>query len=137
MLQKLSKASGGTILIIQTKSKKDFKSKISGFVSESIFSSKFAVIRNYNKSMSSFLQALQEKLREKLEVTCAHTSLTETARKYNIAVDEDNKDCVEGKKLMSELYAAIEYSSTNLKDLVPLQSKRLWCEWASMDKEQF
>ena len=140
LLQKLSQAPGG-LIVLQTKAKKGFKGQILECIGEDLFKLKVNVIKK-DKNTTHFLDNLKEKLRNKLESNPKHVSPTSIAHKCNIAVDEDDIDCVKGKELMEELYAVIKkhranYPNTTPKDLLPLQRKELWHRWAELDKEQY
>ena len=94
-------------------------------------------------NLSSFIKRLQDALRSKLlEVTSKQISIETTARMCNIAIDEDNADCVKGKQLMEELCAVIDvyrrrHPQRSLKDILPLQSENLLGKWAELEKEQY
>ncbi|CAI8016118.1 Interferon-induced very large GTPase 1 [Geodia barretti] len=127
LLQRLSQAPGG-LIILQTETHIRFKGKIFGE------QSKITIVKNERNLLA--------KLRSKLDVKYEHVTLTSIARKFDIAIDEDNINCVKGRRLMEELYAVIEKHRrsnriTSLKSLLPLQSKELWQRWAELNKEQY
>ena len=131
----------GGLIILQSKTRKGFKTQISEYIGEDVFKSTCTVV-NCDKSATVFLENLQVKLRNKLEATYAKPELVSAAKKWNIKVDEDTSECVKGRECMEKFYKVIDdfrkmYPKKSPKDLLPLQSKRLWHKLADLDKEQY
>ena len=140
LLKRLSQAPGGLILV-ETKSKRGFKSQISECIGEHLFKSTVTFIKK-ERSTTVFLEKLKANLKNKLEVSSEDVLLTSIARECGVAIDEDNSDCVKARQLMEDFYVVIEeYQQKNPdkkpKTLLPLQSKDFWHKWAELDKEQY
>ena len=141
LLRTLLQAPGG-LIILQSKAKKGFKAKLSEYIGEQVFKSKCTVV-NCDKSATIFLENLQAKLRNKVEVAYEHPlSLAKTAHNWKIGIDEDIPECHKGKQLMEKVFNIIKdyrklHPTKSLQDLLPLQSKQLWHKLAELDKEQY
>ena len=141
VFRKISEAPG-RMIVLQTKGVKGLKTEIKECIGEPLFKSKCILVK-HGKNLASFIEELQNILRIELsEVTSNALSVETTARMCNIAIDEDDADCVEGKRLMEELYAVIDdyrrwHPQRSPKDLLPLQSENLLGKWAELEKEQY
>ena len=119
-LKILSRAPGGVIVLKTKKGLLDLEKPLL---------EKLTVIKCHKKSATELHEHLRRILVCKLKDTHAPMSLSTTAKKLNICVDEDDKDCIKGKELMEKSYAVVdEYKKCNSerspRDLLPLQSKR-------------
>ena len=88
-----------------------------------------------------FASDLREELKKKLGAQ-SKVSFQAAAHKYSISLDESDVECTKGRKLMEEIYGAIDSyrkqtSECSLRSFLPLQSKGFWHCWAALDKEQF
>ena len=140
LLKRLSFAPGGVVLV-HTESQKGFKDRISQHFDSETIKSKFSIIR-YDTSSTTVYEKIQRKIQNVLKVSFHHTSLEDAAHKHGISIDEDDPDCLCGRKYADELYVLIEKhqqesSKNSPKDLLPLQREHLWHTWAMLDKEQY
>ena len=77
---------------------------------------------------------------KRLPVSPIDISVDEVAHKCLIDVDENDPECVKGRKLAERIFTTLHSKSstnTTLKSLLPLQGRDHWHEWASLDKEQY
>ena len=135
-----SQAPGGVILA-QTEPCKGFREQVAEHFDEHEFKNKFSIVK-LTKNFTDFVQRIQVKIKSKLEIVTPQAALAETAKKYGIAVDEDDAGCAKGRELMENLYSVIadyrrKFLRKSYKSLLPLQSEELWHRWAALDKEQY
>ena len=98
-LETLSRAPGGVIVLKTKKGLLDLEKPLL---------EKLTVIKCHKKSATKLHEHLRRILVCKLKDTHAPMSLSTTAKKLNICVDEDDKDCVKGKELMEKSYAVVD-----------------------------
>ena len=148
LLQELVKAPGGLVLMFSDAKEEDkvktpkgcplkMYSKIK-LKRKNAASIKCEIRDHITQKINECLQSSDE-IPEQLRLTdCA-----EIAKTVGIHVDEDIQECKEGKQLAQTLIAEITSldtdpdSTASVKDkMLPLQSPKLWHEWAKHDKEQ-
>ena len=151
LMNKFSSAPGMSLILPTKKESKKLKEKISEAVGESSFQTKFKVIK-YEKNRTVFNEKLKEVLVNIISSTSKVVSLSDVALESKFALDEHDSKCARGRELMQKLYSVVndhlhsnapEHSSKghlldkSPKDLLCLQSAKLWHKWASLDKEQY
>ena len=142
MLKNLSQAPGG-IAILQfehSASNKSLREKLKVKIPKD----KFSIVKLSDKNDFEIKTTIQKKI---LAVVGKKTDLRleqckDLAHKCGIAVDEDEPDCITGRKMANEFLTIVEkFKETNPgkspKKLLVLQSSDLWHKWGAMDKEQY
>ena len=141
VLKNLSQAPGG-IAILQSErsaSNKSLQEKLLVKMPRE----KWSVLKLFNKSNYESKCRIQKTI---LAVVGQKTDLRleqckDLAHKCGIAVDEDNPDCITGRKLANEVLTIVETFKEKNPGKSPkkllLQSSVLWQKWAAMDKEQY
>ena len=152
VLNKLSSAQGMPIILQTRRETKAFNKTLSEAIGESLFLSKFEVLKHEKKE-----GILREKLKHKLETISSRIStqgnmLSVIAYKSKVTIDEHDVNCAKGKELAEEICSVLNdftgrdrpnLSPENMlldkspKHLLPLQSPELWQTWAALEKEQY
>ena len=152
LLKKLSRAPGKSI-VIKTKKDKKLEKVISEAVGESLYQSKFEVLK-HERSKTLLFDKLKVMLTSMIiSDTCKAVSLSSIAYDSEFALDEHDCKCATGQEIMKKIYSVVESCNVCIskpegsvkgllphksrKDLLPLQSPDLWHKWASLDKEQY
>ena len=139
VLKNLSQAPGGiTILQFEcSASNKILREKLKVKIPKD----KFSIVKLYDKNDFEIKTTIQKKI---LAVVGQKTDLKleqckDLAHKCGIAVDEDEPDCITGRKMANKFLTIVEkFKETNHpKKLLVLQSSDLWHKWGAMDKEQY
>ena len=146
LLKKLSIAKGMTILL-QTKREREFKKTILVAIRESLFQSKFEILK-HQRNKTCLIEKLKGTLSSCLPRDSRIFSLSHIVSESSLICDENDLKCRKGKELMEELFSVVKrYISSSKhfsggmlhekspKDLLPLQSEGLWHAWAAHDKE--
>ena len=139
ILQDLAKAPGGIVLMFLDAEFKQ-QERMTRLM-ETIPKSQCFRMRLSGKSAADIKVSVRDQINKKL--TCSQQEFrtiehcARIARANGIDVDEDDPDCVQGRALASEIQDALAKLPTSDKDTVlPLQSRKLWHEWARHDKER-
>jgi len=148
ILQDLVKAPGGLVLMFSDAKEED-KVKIPKGCSLKMHSKMKLKRKNAASIKCEIRDHITQKLNECLQSSgeipeqLRLTDCAEIARTVGIHVDEDIQECKEGNQLAQTLIAEITSldtdpdSTASVKDkMLPLQSPKLWHEWAKHDKEQ-
>ena len=139
ILQDLAKAPGGIVLMfLDTEfTQKERTTQLA----KAIPKDQRSLLKLHGKGTADIKTSIREHINMKLARSqqgfrkiedCA-----EIARDNGVHVDEDDPDCVQGRELAAKMQEALAKLPTSDKDIVlPLQSRRLWHEWARHDKER-
>ena len=135
VLQELSQAPGGLVLMFHTKVKKEEEQLLSTI-------QQYHSIKLRNRSEDDLKRAIQDKINEKLLVSGSEQhsrnliDCAEVAHDVGIDVDEDDPACIQGKKIATDLKEKLSSVKTAIKSKIfPLQGRELWHQWAKHDKE--
>ena len=93
------------------------------------------------KSAADIKTSIREQIKKKLTSSqqrfLSIEECADIARDSNIFIDEDDPECVQGRELASDIRKVLVKLQPRDKDeVLPLQSRKLWHEWAMHDKEQ-
>ncbi|KAM9319801.1 interferon-induced very large GTPase 1-like [Gastrophryne carolinensis] len=107
--------------------------------SVNVHTEKKQVIIALKQNEARFLEELTVSLRRLLALSAKPSSLevcAEVGKQYGFLVDEDSKECVEGKSCAQKLMSLIKQKdlSNAKEEFLPLSGK-LWHEWCQRDKE--
>ena len=139
ILQDLAKAPGGIVLMFLDT---EFKQKEQMTrLAKAIPKDQRSLLILHGKGTADIKTSIREHINMKLARSqqgfMKIEDCAEIARANGIDVDEDDPDCVQGRALASEILKALTKLQANDKDTVlPLQSRKLWHEWAKHDKER-
>ena len=140
ILHELAKAPGGLVLIF---SKKPIKDGLE-LLHKTITKKQYSKVKLSNQGVDDITTAIRGKIKQKLSA-CEGSHLrnlthyTKVAHDVGINVDEDHPDCVQGRELADSIQQALTKSSSRSKSMnkiFPLQSGKLWHDWARQDKEK-
>ena len=145
LLQQLSEAPGG-VVILQTEpsaSNKSLQKKLETFIRNG----KFSIITLFSKNESEIKNRIQKKIRNNFKRCLKNSTLSlkeskDVARSCGISIDEDDPDCVTGRKQADQVLSILDefkndHPDQSPKELLVLQSSELWHKWTTMDKEQY
>ena len=121
LLQQLSEAPGG-VVILQTEPSASNNNLQKKLEETSISKGKFSVIMLFTKNESEISK--------------------DVARSCGISIDEDDPDCVTGRKQADQVLSILDefkkdHPDQSPKELLVLHSSELWHKWTTMDKEQY
>ena len=151
VLTELASSPGGLVLLrIQAKPAGETKTWHQQYklLKKSVPKEKLNVIKldkNEAEIKDEVRKSINEKITEKWSActkNCTLEECSDVARRCEIMIDEDEKDCVEGKKLANDIKDIINkfistHRNDSVKQLLPLQGKDFWHQWAMKDKEQY
>ena len=151
VLKELASSPGGLVLLrIQAKPAGETKTWHQQYklLKKSVPKEKLNVIKldkNEAEIKDEVRKSINEKITEKWSActkNCTLEECSDVARRCEIMIDEDEKDCVEGKKLANDIKDIINkfistHRNDSVKQLLPLQGKDFWHQWAMKDKEQY
>ena len=145
VLKNLAKTPGGLVLLVATPTVPDntvWKGQLKE-VQALLPKDKFDMIV-LDMNEADIRDKVRLKIKQKIEMPkrkfCVLEECSEIAHKYQIITDEDEEDVVKGKKLACELKEVLKKhseSNKSVKELLPLQGRELWHEWAKHNKEQY
>ena len=149
ILKCLSRAPGGVVILQTEQSAKNIslQEKVEKLFPEN---KKSNLIKLFNKNESEIKSRIQKRIKSKFvksdltldDISGIDIQYKTIAKKCGIAVDDDDSDCVRGRKLADEFKIIVHqfkkwHPHENPKQLLVLQSSELWHKWAAMDKEQY
>ena len=140
LIEKLSHAPGG-IIFLQTMEAQGYVSQVAEIFQDNM--KKQVTIIPFSQSTTVMLERLQFSMNERLNKDFPQISLVKAAHVHGISIDEDNTECAEGKKLMKNIYKALQThfekhdQEQRLRELLPLQGEELWYKLAVYEKEQY
>ena len=136
ILQKLATSPGG-IIVILTDSKSYKENKLKAIIKCETASIVCLKDKTSAATESKIRHLILSKLDGSSHKFTSIAKYVETARKIGIKVDEDNEDCVLGKKAAFQMKQLIcETPFTNIKNhFLPLQGPEMWQKWAIHEKE--
>ncbi len=139
IIQDLVKAPGGAVLMFLDK--RFTQPERMQLLMGSISKSQCYRMKLSGKSSADIKTSVREQINAKLHsyrrefttaVTCA-----KIAHDLKIKVDEDDPECAQGKKLAHDMERMLaDLESSDKDSVLPLQSRKLWHEWAMHDKER-
>ena len=141
VLQELAKPPGELVLMF-SKGKKHALKLLQETLPRKQY--KFSAMKISKQGLADIKKAIRSKINHNLSELCFNKKLSDYPeiahmQDIEINVDEDDSECVQGRKLASEIQHKITESSFKGKskdDILPLQGRKLWQEWARHDKEQ-
>ena len=144
LLRRLSQAVGGVILI-QNDDPKDVRKLIKPKhdPDKSKSSVKVSVVQcKENKNILDICEEVRKKIGRRIYDVSYHVPLEGAARKREITIDLDDADCIHGMKLAKEVHNIIydygkKYPEESHRNLLHLQSDKLWHKWAELNREQY
>ena len=134
LLQMLSCSPGGLVLLLtntETYKKEDIQEllKCDNFSVICIDSKSSAVLQR--KIRNLIIRKLQNVHSLKFE---SIASYIDTARKLDIAVDEDDAECIKGKERALQV---MKHVTKPKQHILPLQGPDLWGTWGMLNKERY
>ena len=139
LLQNLAKAPGGIVLLFLDKNFTQ-KARMAQLMN-SISKDKCFRMKVTGKSEADIKNSVREQIRKRLTGLQQRfktiEDCAEVARSNGIVVDEDHQGCLQGRALAEDVQKVLTELKTSGKDeVLPLQSRKLWHEWAKHDKER-
>ena len=142
IIEILAKAPGGVVLMFLDE--KFTQQRISDLMMK-VTKSQCYRMKLSGKSAADIKKSLREQINLRLSTRqMTFMTITDCAKvareltcKVGIVIDEDNPQCVQGKKLADNIKVKLDELQKSDKDTVlPLQSRKMWHEWAMHDKER-
>ena len=139
LIENFAKAPGGVVLMFLDEK---FTQQRISVLMKNVTKSQCYRMKLSGKSAADIKKSLREKINKRFS-TCQKKIMTITdcakvARELEgIAIDEDDPQCVQGEQLAHNIKVKLAELQKSDKDTVlPLQSRKLWHEWAWHDKER-
>ena len=147
LLQQLSEAPGGVMILQTDQSPSASNKSLQKKLETSITKGKFSVITLVSMTESEIKNRMQKKIRNNLKRYHEKSTLSlkeskDVAHSCGISIDEDDPDCVTGRKQAHQVLSILDefkndHPDQSPKELLVLQSSELWHKWTTMDKEQY
>ena len=139
LLQNFAKAPGGIVLLFIDKNFTQ-KARMTQLLN-TISRDKCYRMKVSGKSEADIKNSIREQITKRLSsLRQQFTTIqdcAEVARSNGIAVDEDDPGCCQGRALANDVRKVLAKLKTSDKDeVLPLQGRKLWHEWARHDKER-
>ena len=139
LVETFAKAPGGVVMMFLDKK---FTQQRMNILMKKVTKSQCYRMKLSGKSAADIKKSLREQINIKLS-TCQKKIMTITdcakvARELEgIAIDEDDPQCVQGEQLANNIKVKLaELEKSDKDSVLPLQSRKLWHEWAMHDKER-
>lgn len=140
MLQNFAKAPGGIVLMFLDRkfTQQERMTQLTNAIPDrrQLYRMKLS-----GTSTADIKTSIRERIKKKLTSSqkrfLSIEECAEIARDSNIFIDEDDSECVRGRELASDIQKVLaELQPRDKDEVLPLQSRKLWHEWAKHDKEQ-
>lgn len=138
VVQSLSKAPGGVVLLLYAEPSS--VGTILRHLNEFIPSNKIEGFKLLRKGADVVTRGIRLLINQKLKLCQTNAQALENCKElahtFDIHVDEDKRDIIQGQRMAKTLLSLIAEQKLEAKTkMLPLQGEKLWQEWARMNKE--